>query len=58
MPPWKRISYFIGNTLATVVVLLLLVDPTRPAAPVFILSVAALGCWLLPALLGRSGPRP
>lgn len=47
----KRILYIVADAFAAVVVILLLLDPTRPLAPVLVLLTLAVACaivaWLL-----------
>jgi hypothetical protein len=40
----KRILYFFANGFAGVVLLLLLLNPSRPLAPVFVLLALAVTC--------------
>ena len=49
----KRVLYFLANLLGGVVLVLLLLDPTRPLVPVFVL----LGLAVLFAVLPRFLPR-
>ena len=49
----KRVLYFLANLLGGVVLVLLLLDPTRPLAPIFVL----LGLAVLFAVLPRFLPR-
>jgi hypothetical protein len=51
---WKRISWSVANTLAAVVLILLLADPTRPLLPIFILLGTGVMFMVLPTLIGRS----
>ena len=48
----KRVLYFLANLLGGVVLDLLL-DPTRPLAPVFVLLALAVVCAVLPRFLPR-----
>ena len=49
----KRVLYFLANLLGGVVLVLLVLDPTRPLVPVFVL----LGLAVLFAVLPRFLPR-
>ena len=49
----KRVLYLLANLLGGVVLVLLLLDPTRPLAPIFVL----LGLAVLFAVLPRFLPR-
>jgi hypothetical protein len=43
----KRVLYVLANALAGIVLILLLLDPTRDLAPVFVLLALAVVCNLL-----------
>jgi hypothetical protein len=47
----KRLLYLLANLCAGVVLILLLLDTTRPLAPVFVLLTLAVVCAFLPRLL-------
>ena len=49
----RRVLYFLANLLGGVVLVLLVLDPTRPLVPVFVL----LGLAVLFAVLPRFLPR-
>jgi hypothetical protein len=49
----KPTLYVLANGLAGIVLLLLLLDPTRPLAPVLLLLALAVFCALLPRFLPR-----
>ena len=49
----KRVFYIFANGLAGVVLALLLLDPTRPLAPVFVLLALAVACAVVPWSLRR-----
>lgn len=40
----KRVLYCLANGFAGIVLVLLLLDPTRPLAPIFILLALAVAC--------------
>lgn len=40
----KRVFYFVANAIAGIVLFLLVLDPTRPLAPIFILLALAVAC--------------
>jgi hypothetical protein len=54
----KRILWSAANLLGGAVVVLLVLDPTRPLLPIFIVVGTAIVLMVLPALLGRSRPGP
>jgi hypothetical protein len=47
----KRTLYILANGFAGVVLILLLLDPTRPLAPVFVLLALAVVCAVVPRFL-------
>src|SRR5262249_25632700 len=47
----KRVFYILANAFAGVVLVLLLLDPTRPLAPVFVLLALAVVCAVVPRFL-------
>jgi hypothetical protein len=47
----KRVFYILANSFAGVVLVQLLLDPTRPLAPVFILLALAVVCAVVPRFL-------
>jgi hypothetical protein len=49
----RRLLFLLANLLAHVVIVLLLIDPTRPLAPVFVLLALSVACAALPAFLRR-----
>lgn len=49
----KRLPYILANGLAALVIVLLLLDPTRPLAPIVVLLALAVLCTLVPWLLQR-----
>jgi hypothetical protein len=49
----NRVLYFLANLLGGVVLVLLLLDPTRPLAPIFVLLALAVVCAVLPRFLHR-----
>ena len=49
----KRVLYFLANLLGGVVLVLLLLDPTRPLAPIFVLLGLAVVFAVLPRFLPR-----
>ncbi len=49
----KRDLYFLANLLGGVVLVLLLLDPTRPLAPIFVLLSLAVVFAVLPQFLPR-----
>jgi hypothetical protein len=49
----KRVFYFLANGFAGVVLVLLLLDPSRPLVPVFILLALAVVCAAVPWFLRR-----
>lgn len=49
----KRVLYLLANTLAGIVLILVLLDPTRNLGPVFVLLALAVACNLLPWFLRR-----
>lgn len=51
-----RALYFVANVLGGVVIVLLLLDPTRPLRPVFALLAAAVLFLLLPSFLRGDDP--
>ena len=54
----KRVLWSAANVLGGAVLVLLLLDPTRPLLPIFVLLGTAVVFWVLPAIIGRSGPGP
>lgn len=40
----KRVLYFLANGFAGIVLVLLVLDPSRPLAPIFVLLALAVGC--------------
>jgi hypothetical protein len=54
----KRVLWSAANLLAGVVLVLLLLDPTRPLLPILGLLGVAVVLMLLPAFLPRSRPKP
>jgi hypothetical protein len=48
-----RLLYLVANILAAVVLVLLLLDPTRPLPPVFVILGLSVVCWLAPIFLNR-----
>jgi hypothetical protein len=49
----KRVLYLFANSFAGVVLVLLLLDPSRPLVPVFILLALAVVCAAVPWFLRR-----
>jgi hypothetical protein len=49
----KRALYVLANLLAGLVLVLLLVDSSRPLAPVLVLPSLAVACAVLPSVLAR-----
>ena len=49
----RRVLYFLANLLGGVVLVLLLLDPTRPLAPIFVLLGLAVVFAVLPRFLPR-----
>jgi hypothetical protein len=49
----KRALYVLANGFAGLVLVLLLLDPTRPLAPVFVLLALAVVCAVAPRFLRR-----
>lgn len=49
----KRVLYLLANLLGGIVIVLLLVDPTRPLAPIFVLLALAVVCAVVPLFLRR-----
>ena len=49
----KRVLYFLANLLGGVVLVRLLLDPTRPLVPVFVLLGLAVVFAVLPRFLPR-----
>jgi hypothetical protein len=49
----KRFLYLLANLLGGLVLVLLLLDPARPLAPVFALLALAVVCAVLPRFLSR-----
>jgi hypothetical protein len=47
----KRVLHLLANALAGIVLILLLLDPTRNLAPVFVLLALAVVCNVLPWFL-------
>jgi hypothetical protein len=47
----KRVFYILANGFAGVVLVLLLLDPARPLAPVFVLLALAVVCAVVPRFL-------
>ena len=53
----KRVFYILANGFAGVVLVLLLLDPTRPLVPVFVLLALAVACAVVPWSLRREPRR-
>jgi hypothetical protein len=49
----KQTLYVLANLFAALVLILLLVDGSRPLAPIFVLLALAVICALLPSVLSR-----
>ena len=49
----RRALYILANGFAGVVLVLLLIDPSRPLIPIFVLLALAVVCALVPWLLPR-----
>jgi hypothetical protein len=49
----KRALYLLANLFGGVVIVHLLLDPTRPLAPIFVLLALAVVCAVLPRFLRR-----
>jgi hypothetical protein len=49
----KRLLYFLSNLLSGVVLVLLLLDPTRPLIPIRLLLSLDVACAVLPRFLPR-----
>ena len=49
----KRLFYILANGFAGIVLVLLLLDPSRPLIPVFILLALAVVCATVPWFLRR-----
>jgi hypothetical protein len=49
----KRVAYVLANGIAGVVLVLLLLDPSRPLAPVFVLVSLAVVCAVVPWFMRR-----
>jgi hypothetical protein len=49
----KRTLYFLADLLGGVVLVLLLLDPTRPLAPIFVLLGLAVAFAIIPRFLAR-----
>jgi hypothetical protein len=49
----KRTLYSLANLLGGVVLVLLLLDPTRPLSPIFFLLGLAVSCAFIPRFLPR-----
>jgi hypothetical protein len=49
----QRVLYLLANLLGGVVLVLLLLDPSRPLGPVFVLLGQAAVCVLVPRFLPR-----
>jgi hypothetical protein len=49
----KRVFYVLANGFAGVVLVLLLLDPTRPLVPAFVLLALAVVCAVVPWFLRR-----
>jgi hypothetical protein len=47
----KRVFYILANGFAGVVLVLLLLDPARPLAPVFVLLALGVVCAVVPRFL-------
>jgi hypothetical protein len=54
----KRVLWTAENLVGGTVLVLLLLDPTRPLLPIFGLLGVAVVLMFLPAFLPRSGPKP
>jgi hypothetical protein len=53
----KRLFYLLGNVCGGIVLVLLILDPTRPLLPIFALLGLAVGCVVLAGLTRRT-PEP
>jgi hypothetical protein len=49
----NRVFYILANCLAGVVLVTLLLDPTRPLAPILVLLALAVACAVMPWFLPR-----
>jgi hypothetical protein len=49
----NRVFYILANCLAGVVLVMLLLDPTRPLAPIIVLLALAVVCAVMPWFLRR-----
>lgn len=49
----NRVLYFLANGFAGIVLVLLVIDPTRPLAPIFVLLALAVVCAVVPWFLRR-----
>lgn len=49
----KRVFYILANGFAGIVLVLLVLDPTRPLAPIFVLLALAVVCAFVPWYLRR-----
>jgi hypothetical protein len=47
----KRLFYILANYFAGIVIVLLLLDPTRPLVPIFVLLALAMVCAVVPRFL-------
>jgi hypothetical protein len=47
----KRLLYFLANVLATLAIVLLVIDPDRPVTPMVCLLAVAVACAIHPALV-------
>jgi hypothetical protein len=50
----NRVLYFLANGFAGIVLVLLLLDPARPLAPIFVLLALAVVCAVVPWFLRRT----
>jgi len=49
----NRVFYFFANGFAGIVLVLLVLDPSRPLAPIFVLLALAVVCAVVPWYLRR-----
>jgi hypothetical protein len=49
----KLVLYTLANVFAGLVLVLLLIDPMRPLAPIFVLLSLALVCAVMPTILRK-----
>ena len=50
----NRVLYFFANGFAGIVLVLLVLDPSRPLTPIFVLLALAVACALMPWFLRRA----